>query len=155
MPGIPCSVRALSHCRKYVSVRNVNVLGTRDFSRKGQFSFIYFVSFFIFYIFFHHMENIIYFRISLFVIINSFFMQQVYEKTVEDGFIVGQACIDMSAPEGARVAVIVNVREIEHTLCILTAGKLDVQRMNVCFGEGEDIAFRIEGEYDVHLTGTM
>ena len=78
---------------------------------------------------------------------------KTYRKVVDESFKLSQACLDLSAPVGARVALKVNVDDNEHVLCILTAGTTDMSPLDVVFAEGAEIVFSVDGDHDVHLTG--
>ena len=51
------------------------------------------------------------------------------------------------------VSVVVDINKAQHILCTLQAGKIPQQTLDLNFTEGEEVAFSLEGDGEVHLTG--
>ena len=80
---------------------------------------------------------------------------KVYQKVLDSDFKVTMASLGPDAKKGQRASLLLKTQNTTYCLCILVAGTRDCQPLSLSFSEGEDIAFTVEGDASVHLTGAL
>ncbi|KAF9090711.1 peptidylprolyl isomerase fpr4 [Mortierella sp. AD031] len=77
---------------------------------------------------------------------------KTYTQIVDSSFKVSMAALDEQTKPG-RTSVRVSVDKKSLVLCSLTSGKVDQQKVDLIFTEGEEITFSVTGDNIVHLSG--
>ncbi|KAG0297359.1 peptidylprolyl isomerase fpr4 [Linnemannia gamsii] len=77
---------------------------------------------------------------------------KTYTQIVDNSFKVSMAALDEETKPG-RTSLRVSVNDKSQVLCSLMPGKVDQQKLDVAFAEGEEITFSVTGDNVVHLSG--
>ncbi|KAF9148922.1 peptidylprolyl isomerase fpr4 [Linnemannia schmuckeri] len=77
---------------------------------------------------------------------------KTYTQIVDNSFKVSMAALDEETKPG-RTSLRVSVNNKSQVLCSLIPGKVDQQKLDVAFAEGEEITFSVTGDNVVHLSG--
>ncbi|ORZ12667.1 hypothetical protein BCR42DRAFT_355793 [Absidia repens] len=77
-----------------------------------------------------------------------------YSTIVEHSFRITMASLAETAKNNnSRAALRIKVDDNEFVLCSLTPGKVDQQLLDLIIAKNEEIAFSVEGQHTIHLTG--
>ncbi|CAO3596918.1 unnamed protein product [Absidia cylindrospora] len=77
-----------------------------------------------------------------------------YSTIVEHSFRITMASLAETAKNNnSRAALRIKVDDNEFVLCSLTPGKVDQQLLDLIIAKDEEIAFSVEGQHTIHLTG--
>ncbi|KAF9925964.1 peptidylprolyl isomerase fpr4 [Linnemannia zychae] len=77
---------------------------------------------------------------------------KTYTQIVDSSFKVSMAALDEVTKPG-RTSLRVSVNNKSQVLCSLIPGKIEQQKLDVAFAEGEEITFSVTGDNAIHLSG--